>query len=201
LHAHDLLEARVAGAGVVDRDARAAAAQLGEARLERAVSCSVISMSTSLRSCGRLARTTDEEIALGVQFRDRYVPGGRRGALTAAARAMASSWAPRPTRPAWLKKASGVRLSASGKRASASYPTSRPVRSSTMGWKTGTTGSEARSSASISCRSARSVGSVVTWSASYLCVREPPSRLATRSAAPASSARSAPGPACDGKQT
>ena len=37
LHAHDLLEARVARAGVVDGDPGAAAAQLGEAGLERAV--------------------------------------------------------------------------------------------------------------------------------------------------------------------
>src|SRR3712207_8035150 len=37
LHAHDLLQAGVACAGVVDGDARAAAAQLRQAGLERAV--------------------------------------------------------------------------------------------------------------------------------------------------------------------
>jgi hypothetical protein len=50
------------------------------------------------------------------------VPLGRFGALSAAATAIASSCGPRPTRAAWLKKASGVRASWSGKRVVADEP-------------------------------------------------------------------------------
>ena len=137
--------AAVAGAGAVDGEPRAAAAQPGDRPASSpSPAASSAGSSTSrtrpARSAGSASCSSSESSAYAGRLSARNVPSGLPRTASAPRSTSASSRGPRPQRRACASQAAGGRSSAPRKRASASWPASSPVRRSMIGTSTGTSG-------------------------------------------------------------
>ena len=153
LDADELLQPRVAGAGVVDGDPRAARAQRGELDVERVVgresSSSVSSITMSLRSSGSTAATSGETSAAGLTLSVRNVPAGRPGTASATLDRARLERGAEPAaarlREPHVGRADRLGVQEARERLVAGDAARSP--SSTIGWKTGVSASS-RSSTS-----------------------------------------------------